>query len=431
MYDFVFSGSDCSNADIVVSRTTNPSSIGGCGAEGSNPANNNLNSVIDLSDCSAQSTGALGTVEHELGHWLGLNDLGSQNCKSVMGGAVNACSNDPDQGTGTITSNDVSETVAYAAASASCTVNRNSTNQPDCDPSEDPNCPIACSDSSPACNNGSQAQCVNGYWSCGTACQGQNPGCSDGSGAQCVSGSWQCGTGCVGMVPPTCADGSEAACSYDGSGWQCGSVTTSQCNGGPPASLTCPSALVPQCTNGLWQCYCDVGLTPWCNYGAQPICTTDGWTCCTDDSSCPTGLTCQSGQCTCNTSCDNPLCDGYDYCACNPGDPSCGPPPCDPDNFNECDPSSCYFDFWMCWIDCECEGFCGDIAPIAIEPSGTSLPVDADPNLITPQQQVLPPGGAHPMCEVRPGLTGPQISMPPVYAAVDGIQTSLVERRIG
>jgi hypothetical protein len=168
VYHFVFSGSDCSNADIIVKRTTNPQSIGGCGEEDGSISNNSLiSATIQLSDCSAQSgaSNTLGTVEHELGHWLGLAELGSQNCKSAMGGYTGACNNNVAAGTGTITSNDVSETVAYAAGDTKCTTDNNK-DQESCDQSQDPNCPIPCSENAPSCSDGSQAQCVNNVWAC-------------------------------------------------------------------------------------------------------------------------------------------------------------------------------------------------------------------------------------------------------------------------
>ena len=246
------------------------------------------------------------TMAHELGHVLGLSDAGSG---SIMGPVVGPTQNGPwTNATQSIQKSDVNS-VQVAATNQS-----------------------QCKDISKTTNNG------NGQ------CSGSAP--NDSCFCDATTNTYQCG--CAGSAP-ICSDGTISVCDSDT--WECGSVTTSQCDGTPPcAGAICNgenSWDTSQCTS-VTTSQCDG--TPPCS-GA--VCTADStW----DISACNTGCTD-----VCDTSCSD-----YDYCSCYPDDPSCGGGGggCN-ENGDECDPSSCEYDP----VDCEC----GDSTPVR---------AGVDPNLL-------------------------------------------------
>ena len=351
-FDFFFAGSDCTNADIMVVRTENPVPVGGCGKEDSSlkEVAKYGSPAIELSDCSAQASpaGQLGTMEHELGHYLGLNELGKDApCTSVMGGFTGTCENNTAVGTGTLTSSDVDETLAYS----SYTLNPSTcTPSPTGQVKQESNCG---SPENPTC-----------------ACAGTNPYCTDGSTATCVDATWVCSSGCVGSAP-ICPDGSSADCD-PGEGWApCFTVDTNSCVSDGTAC------------NSSSDC-CDQSATCAPHSGGGTVCTASA-SACTTDSNCP-GTTCVGGACIdcsnpCNSSycpsydatacaceqneCSSASCSDYDFCTCNPTDPSCSDQCVE--NYDICDPDSCEYNQDQCDYDCEAFCECGDLVrgPIA------------------------------------------------------------------
>ena len=218
-------------------------------------------------------------------------------------------------------------------------------------------------------------------------------------------------------------------------------------------SHTCVTVLQPGDSDACQQCDSCAGLkaegmsadiTAYCDSGCPSECQTD------DD--CPGGLVCINGQCGCSDACDDPSCPGYDdltcncpsngcysescsnfdYCTCYPSDPSCQTTSCDPYDTNVCDPSSCYYDPVSCGIDCGCEGFCGDLRAVDPPSGDTPTQIDADPNVVTPQQKTVAPIRVYPMCDGRPTVKDPHAADPGAnYSAAYGTPEHSTKWRIG
>lgn len=193
-------------------------------------------------------------------------------------------------------------------------------------------------------------------------------------------GTLQCATNCSGTNGQTSVEtqGWEASLgsenlvyNYIEHSFSCGTNNATQ---SPCASLTyyqvvennvgcgfCPDCGNANCTNYSYNGCCD--QTNGALECAPGICSSCNNTCieqgtsgteCCSSADCASGLTCIGSplECTdCSNSCNNSSCPNYDYCTCNPSDPSCSPTdPNDPGNSGSTgDPGggdNCI------WVDC-------------------------------------------------------------------------------
>jgi len=418
-YSFNIVAPNTGSADVIVNKDSTPGSPVAITSHPATTVSNNVQQygqpatlTINPSAPSIDTT-LCATVAHELGHVMGLADAQSGSIMGPVVGQPGPNGEPPSSWTNAtqkVQKGDVNN-VQFAA-----------TNQSQCNDlakaKDTENDPAQCTGSAP--NDSCFCDGTSLTYQC--ACDGSPTTCSDGTPAICDNYQWECASvttsQCDGALP--CP---EAVCNGDNS-WDtsnCVSVTTSQCDGNPPCASAVCSA---DNTWDISSCGCtDVCNSSCVNYDATACaCQSNGCY----STACP-GY--DDLACNCpNNECYSESCSNFDYCTCYPDE--CGPT-CDP-YADMCDPNSCFYNEWECFWECECDDYCDDLTTIKLMPNASPAPIDADPNVVTPQQKAAPLIRPQPMCDGRPTLKDPHVVDPgATYFTAYRTQEDLTEWRIG